>query len=243
MNITHLAQFLLYEVLGNVAFNAPVVGISAYIGYKIANGLLKNILDGRHKHAVAVALTVAFVGVLKMMGVEDDGVSNAGSLATIIFYIPFLLLLGNVWKREQKYTKSKTDNKVEIKERQTLRWFWQLLALLKNNSKAVIMVLATAVILAVAYSTYIYNKDTDVHRLSCTQNIHYKPSIDGGAYLIFWNDTYVKKEVYGRDSIRKFGTQREAMEYCLTFLEVETRKPSTQVKKQGLTLDEIFNEK
>ena len=111
MNIEYIAQFALYEVLGNVAFYAPVVGISAFLGYKIANGLFKNVLGGKYRYIVAVILTVTFVGVFKVMGVESDDVSDAGSVFTIIFYFFFLLLLGNVWKREQK--------QVEVKEKKT----------------------------------------------------------------------------------------------------------------------------
>lgn len=102
-----MAQFLLYEVLGNIAFYAPVVGISAYIGYKIANGLLKNVLNGRYRYVIAVVLTVVFVGIFKTMGFESDDVSDAGSVFTVIFYFFFLLLLGNVWRREQRKVEAK----------------------------------------------------------------------------------------------------------------------------------------
>jgi hypothetical protein len=106
-----MAQFLLYEVLGNVAFYAPVVGISAFIGYKIANGLLKNVLDGKYGYIIAVTLTIAFIGVFKVIGVKSDDVSDAGSVFTIIFYFFFLLLLGNVWRRKQKQLETKKQDK------------------------------------------------------------------------------------------------------------------------------------
>ncbi len=236
MNIEYIAQFALYEVLGNVAFYAPVVGISAYIGYKMANGLLKNVLGGKYGYIIAVVLSVIFIGVFKAMGFESDDASDVGSLATIIFYAFFLLLLGNVWRREQ--------NKVETEAKTapiSPKRFGKLLTLLKTHIKTVVMFLVIVAIFIVAHSAYTYYRTTETHRLSCIESIHYKSSIDGGAYLIFWDKEYIKTQVYGRENIRRFGTQEEAMEYCLTFLEVETKKTNTSKKKQGLTLDEILN--